>query len=227
VTEAGSTSKRRLAPARAVIFDLWETLVDWPRESWLETARALAARMGLAQAEFDKRWQDASRQRYLGTLAGTFAAMGAASDTIEDLVEIRCRQIRAALVPREGAVSTLQILRERGLKLGLISVCDEAVATAWPESEFGTLFDSVVFSCTVGLTKPDSRIYRECLRELAVEPAEALYVGDGGFDELAGAERVGMHPILICRAGEEPIWDSVRTWDRARITAIAEIIDHL
>ena len=43
-----------------------------------------------------------------------------------------------------------------------------------------------------GLAKPDPEIYWKAIRELGIEPATTVYVGDGGNDELAGAERAGL-----------------------------------
>jgi putative hydrolase of the HAD superfamily len=56
------------------------------------------------------------------------------------------------------------------------------------------------------MRKPDPRIYRLACEELGVEPEEAMFVGDGANDELAGAERVGMRSVLIHRDGEAPSW---------------------
>jgi putative hydrolase of the HAD superfamily len=74
------------------------------------------------------------------------------------------------------------------------------------------------------LRKPDPRIYRVALDELGVEPAEALFVGDGANDELAGAERVGMRAVLIHRRGAGPAWPEVRDWPGPRITAIRDVL---
>jgi putative hydrolase of the HAD superfamily len=70
-------------------------------------------------------------------------------------------------------------------------------------------------------------IYRLACQELGVEPNEAMFVGDGANDELAGAERVGMRSVLIHREGEEPQWDEVRDWQGPRITAIPQVLSLL
>ena len=44
------------------------------------------------------------------------------------------------------------------------------------------------------MQKPDRRIFERALQKLAVSEQECLYVGDGGSNELAAAESVGMHP---------------------------------
>ena len=77
------------------------------------------------------------------------------------------------------------------------------------------------------MRKPDPRIYRLACEELGVEPADALFVGDGANDELAGAERVGMRAVLIHRPDEEPPWDEVREWQGPRITAIPQVLSLL
>ena len=105
--------------------------------------------------------------------------------------------------------------------IGLITVCSEDVPLLWPETAFQGLFDAEVFSSSVGLRKPDPRIYRLALGELGVEPAEAVFVGDGANDELAGAERVGMTAVGLERAGEELEWDGLR------IRALPELLDLL
>jgi putative hydrolase of the HAD superfamily len=91
----------------------------------------------------------------------------------------------------------------------LITVCSEDVALLWEETRFHGLFDAEVFSATCGLRKPDPRIYELALERLGVEPHEAVFVGDGANDELAGAERVGMRAIGVDSPGGElpPDWD--------------------
>jgi putative hydrolase of the HAD superfamily len=54
------------------------------------------------------------------------------------------------------------------------------------------MFDDVVFSYQVGHLKPEPEIYLLACRRLAVSPADAVFVGDGGSDELSGATGVGM-----------------------------------
>jgi putative hydrolase of the HAD superfamily len=104
-------------------------------------------------------------------------------------------------------------------------VCSEEVAELWEETPFAGLFDSTVFSCSVGLRKPDPAIYRLALGELGVEPGEALFVGDGANDELAGAERVGMRAALILRPEQnEPYWEEARGW-QPRIHKIREVLE--
>ena len=133
--------------------------------------------------------------------------------------------MRRALKPRPGVVDTLRALRGRGQLVGLITVCTEDVETLWDDSELAGLFDAEIFSSSLGVSKPDPRIYLACCEALGVEPHDAVFVGDGANDELAGARRVGMEAILIHRPGEGPMWPELHDWDGPRITSIPEVLD--
>lgn len=57
-------------------------------------------------------------------------------------------------------------------------------------------FDVVVESSKVGYRKPDPRFYEIALDELAVEPAEAVFLDDLGVN-LKPARALGMHTIKV------------------------------
>jgi putative hydrolase of the HAD superfamily len=208
-----------------VIFDLWETLVDWP----VEPSRALGDRLWRAtphaRDEFDRLFRETYRRRETGPLADAYRALGVAEESLDELIAQRPANTREALVPREGALETIAELRRGGYRVGMISVCSEDVPDLWPETPFHGAFDAEVFSATCGYMKPEAEIYLLAARKLGVGPAECLYVGDGANDELAGAERVGMTAVLVHRDGEEPVWPEVRDWSGPRVTAIPQILE--
>jgi putative hydrolase of the HAD superfamily len=210
---------------RAVVFDLWDTLVDFDVSGSLAVQDEMARRLGREPEEFRQEWNTTRAAREQGPLAPALAAFGADEALVRDLVALRTEATRGWLVPRDGALATLHELGRHGIARGLISVCSEEVATLWEETAFGGLFEATVFSCSVGLAKPDPRIYLLACDELGVEPAEALFVGDGANDELAGAERVGMRAVLIHRPGKEPYWPSALEWSGPRITSIPEVLE--
>ena len=155
-------------------------------------------------------------------------SLGIDQEAIHDFLELRRSFTREVLGgARPGAVETLRELRARGIRLGLITVCSEDTVDVWPETPFAGLFDAEVFSSTCGLRKPDPRIYELVLEQLDVKPSEALFVGDGANDELAGAERVGMRVILVHRPGEEPAWPELQDWSGPRISSIPEVLQLL
>jgi putative hydrolase of the HAD superfamily len=209
---------------RAIVFDLWDTLVDFDPVAGRAFQDRVAERLGRNPDEFAALWLEGRPQRESGTLREYLLRIGAPDDLVDELVAMRRDSTRSLLSPRPGAVETLVELRARGLGVGLITVCSEDVPDVWSETPFADRFDATVFSCSVGLRKPDPRIYRLACDELGVDPGEAMFVGDGANDELAGAERVGMQAVLIHRLGEEPPWDEVRDWEGPRITAIPQVL---
>jgi len=208
---------------KAVIFDLWETLIDWDPEAAAVMHERIDA---LTEPGFRERWY-AAPNRYVAPVREVLAGLGVPAEAMDDVCAARSEFVRRCLVPRDGAVETLRTLRERGHLVGLITVCSEDVELLWPESAFAGLFDAEVFSNAVGLSKPDPRIYLHCCALLGVEPAEAVFVGDGANDELAGARRVGMEALLIHRPGEEPLWPELAKWDGPRVTSIPEVLEVL
>ena len=208
----------------AVVFDLWDTLVDYDPAGGRAFQDEVAERVGRDPDEFAALWFEGRARRESGSLSEYLRSFGAEEAAVAEIVELRRASTRTMLRPRSGAVETLRELRERGYRLGLITVCSGDVPEVWSETPFVDLFDSTVFSCAVGLRKPDPRIYRLACEELEVEPAEAVFVGDGANDELAGAERVGMKAVLIHRDGADPPWDEVRDWLGPRITALPQLL---
>lgn len=215
---------------RAVIFDLWQTLVPWPHDAAQSYYQWMADAYGAPYERFHDVWTSSFRERAVGPIEDNLRSVATALAVEPDFDHVlawRLDWTRRSLVPRPDAVPTIEALRARGLKVGLITVCSTEVAELWDETPFAGLFDATVFSCLVGLSKPDPEIYELARKRLDVEPADCLFVGDGANDELAGARRVGMQAILIHRDGEDPFWPELRDWDGARVTSIPGVLEVL
>jgi putative hydrolase of the HAD superfamily len=209
---------------RAVIFDLWDTLVDWPVAEGEELRRRVAEHVGVGAAEFDERWRASYRASQTGPLAEVYRSLGVPDEHVEGHVSARHAFGRRFLHLPAGVRDVLAELRRRGVKLGLITVCSEEVPTAWPETELAGLFDAETFSSECGLVKPEPAIYLRTAEALGVEPADCFFVGDGANDELAGAERIGMKPVLFLPHGRVP-WPQVRDWRGLRVTSMREVLE--
>ncbi len=92
-------------------------------------------------------------------------------------------------------VDTIRRLKESGRKIGLISNADVCDRYYWDQSPLYQYLDDSIFSCDVGLVKPDAAIYLLASERLGVPPAEIVFVGDGGSNELFGAKAVGMKTV--------------------------------
>jgi putative hydrolase of the HAD superfamily len=208
---------------RAVIFDLWDTLVEWRPEEGSRLVETLAGLAHVPVDEFDRRLRASYRPLQTGPLAPVYAELGIPDESVAAAVDAHHDLARRTLRLRAGAAGALVRLRSAGLRLGMISVCSEDVPARWPETELAGLFDVATFSSECGLMKPEPEIYLRTARALEVEPDACLFVGDGANDELAGAARVGMHPVLFVPPGEAPRWAEVSAWDGLRVSSIEEV----
>ncbi|MFI7430389.1 HAD family hydrolase [Micromonospora sp. NPDC049836] len=186
--------------SRPVIFDLFHTLVQGADEERDRVVGEMALMVGVAPAElvaaYHATWRDRlvrwDVEETIRLLAGRFG--GAPTD--EQVT--RAGEHRRALARRVlGSVSAatldvLDALRAHGHPLALISNATSDTAEAWPRSPLAQRFDVAVFSCDVGLAKPDPAIYHLAAERLGVRPADCVFVGDGADGELAGAAAVGM-----------------------------------
>jgi putative hydrolase of the HAD superfamily len=212
---------------RAVIFDLWQTLVPFPVESANEMYGRVVEAWGIDPETFNEIWHRRHLERMTGPMEPHLRSIAAELQLTGDLdavMQVRRDWTLEALVPRAEALPTLRELRHRGHKLGMISACSQDVPDVWDRAPLGGLFDSTVFSCSVGFTKPDRRIYELCAEELEVEPRDCLFVGDGANDELPGAERAGMTALQLRSPGERLTPEGER-WTGDYVERLSDVLE--
>lgn len=212
-------------PVRAVVFDLWKTLVPLPddvkRQAFTETARAL----GMRPEELAGPWARTRVRRETGPLGayldGLREELGAPWDGTRQAEAMRVRRAvhgRGFARPADGAVETLTRLKALGVPVGLVSNCSSDVRDMLDASELGPLIDVSVLSAEAGLMKPDPEIFLLAARRLGVDAGACLYVGDGHDDELAGASKAGMTAVLLDLGEDHP-------WAGPRIGTLAEVLE--
>jgi len=96
----------------------------------------------------------------------------------------------------------LAALRAAGLGIGLISNSARDVREFARHHALDV--DVGISSFHHGRTKPHASIFRAVLDLLAVEPAEAVMVGDTIADDIEGARALGMEAILVDRQEIHP-----------------------
>ena len=196
------------ASIQALIVDLFGTLVPkWPQALSTDRKRRMAKAIDVEEHLFRKAWAARWWDRELGrvSLEGCIAdvleevAPSGSPETMSALVDLWLEPVadHLAATPRPDAVAALERARAAGLKIGLVSNAGVEVPGVFRRSPLAGLVDVAVYSSTVGVAKPDRRIYLAACQELAVSPSRCLYVGDGGNDELQGALEVGMRPVLL------------------------------
>ena len=99
---------------------------------------------------------------------------------------------------------TLDRLRRRGYRLGVISNWEAWLPRLLTALEITDAFDHVVLSGTCGFEKPDGRIFDEALRVSGCRPADVVYVGDRPAHDVEPALALGITPILLDRNAHYP-----------------------
>ena len=82
-------------------------------------------------------------------------------------------------------------------KLAVVSNSDGTVAAKLADVGLAQWFTVIVDSHVVGVSKPDPAIFRFALDALDSDPARTVYIGDSYALDCRGAQRAGLHPILI------------------------------
>lgn len=129
--------------------------------------------------------------------------------------------------PYPDAEPTLTGLRERGLRLVVVSNWDCSLSGVLERVGLAHLFEGVVSSAEAGARKPDPAIFGPALELAGVEPSEALHVGDTPEEDMAGARAAGIRSLLIDRGGHHQTGRSSSDRPRTHISSLAEIEEHL
>ncbi len=187
---------------KAVIFDMYETLITlFESPPYFGTQIALDA--GIEEEKFQEIWNLAEEARTTGKI------------TLEEILEKILKEnhcyseskmkfiVKKRIQSKEEAfehlhteiIPLLQLLKERGILIGLISNCFSEEAAVIKKSILYPFLDAVCLSYDEGIQKPDLTIFQRCLEKLGVQAKECLYVGDGGSCELEAAGKVGMKAV--------------------------------
>ncbi len=99
----------------------------------------------------------------------------------------------AGMRPDDAMLDAVRAARRAGVRTGLVS--NSMGRGRYDRSLFPELFDGVVISGEVGLHKPEPEIYELGAERIGLPPDACVFVDDLK-ENCAGAEAVGMTPIL-------------------------------
>ncbi len=103
------------------------------------------------------------------------------------------------LFPETSAI--LAQLKARDLELGIISNFDSRLFTVIRGLGIADSFDTVTISSLAQAAKPSPKIFRIALEKHAIDPEEALHVGDSLREDVEGATKAGLQAVLLDRKG--------------------------
>lgn len=225
-------------PRRAVLFDLFNTLVPGgSREERDTVSRLMAETLRVdpdALADLVRDTFDARTRGQLGDLRQTIVWMAKrlgstpSEAAVSAAIELRLEMTRH-LHRQTWAVRALDELGRAGTLRGLVSDCSAETPQIWSESPLAPYFEAMSFSCVTGYRKPEPEAYLVAVERLGVDPRDCLYVGDGGSRELTGATALGFSVIRF----EPPVdlqghpIDQEPDWSGNIITDLMDLVRHM
>jgi putative hydrolase of the HAD superfamily len=200
---------------KAVLFDLDNTLIDFMKMKHSATEAAIDAMIG-AGVQLNK--EEASKIIYR-----LYDEYGIEHQQIFQEFLIRTqkkvdhkilaagivayRKARTVLAePYQGVMSTLLKLKQKGMKLAIVS--DAPILQAWTrltEMKIQDFFDAVVTFDDTGERKPSATPFKKALEQLSVKPEEVLHVGDWPERDIAGAKALGIKTAFAKYGAVKPM----------------------
>lgn len=182
---------------RAVVFDYGMVLTGEP------DAEAYAAMMritGLPRDQFEPRYWADRPALDEGKITGIafwrkFMRDAGMAPNQQMAEELNRWDVRHWTTENPAMLAWQLALTQRGLLTAILSnMGDDVLASVEREFDWIHRFDVRVWSCQVGVVKPDPAIYRHALAELGVEPEEALFIDDK-MPNIVTARALGMKAI--------------------------------
>ena len=237
----GSSPRIRRDGARrfdAVLFDLYGTLISsGDRTRRRGHFQAMARELGVDPGGFTEGFFDTFDLRVRGqhgsledSIRKVANSLGGSPTEAQVLraVEIRMEYSAQLLGTCTASLPALDALRSAGLRLAVVSDCSDETPRQWANFPLATRFEAAIFSCRVGLRKPDPRIYTLALEALGLPASRCAFVGDGGSHELTGAREVGLGAFLY-RFPEDTAVEAFRVdgdtqWSGPQLTDLSELL---
>ena len=221
---------------RAVFFDVGNTLLK-PHPSVSEVCRQVLAEAGhvhdlsaidrlmpLVDAYYEDRYREddtfwTSEEQTSSVWVGMYSVMCRELGIHADAAELARRVYQefgdaSRWRLYDDVLPAFERLRNRGIRLGIISNWDSRLRRVLQGLGVGEYVDTIVSSADVKLRKPDPRIFELACSRLDVQADAAAHVGDHHYSDVVGATAAGLRAVLVDRSGS--------TATRAESGAIAD-----
>jgi putative hydrolase of the HAD superfamily len=210
---------------RAILFDMDDTILAYSNNSdhsWQTVITSFVGRAGNIKPEALHKavkesaaayWSDPEKHR-LGRLNLDVTRQQIVASALRqldindsylahDIAIAYAVQREEAIAPFPGAIDTLRTLRERDVRLALLTNGSADVQRRRIEKhQLVSLFDYILIEGEFGAGKPDERVYLHALDQLKVLPKEAWMVGDNLEWEVVIPQRLGMFAVWLDVVGK-------------------------
>ena len=205
---------------KGILFDLGSTLIEFQGEWHDVMARGaqeqvdffLARGLQLDRAAFLERhrelimmfiekgaqdWIEYSSDKALKLALAEFGYPDPPQSLIDESLKALYAFGESLWRPFPDTYATLDALRDRGYRLGIISNARDAanVHRLIDNTRLRPWFDPILVSAEVGVRKPHPRIFKTVLDQWGLGPNEAVMVGDMLGADVLGAKNAGIRSV--------------------------------
>ncbi|MGM5487706.1 MAG: HAD family hydrolase [Nanobdellota archaeon] len=208
---------------KAVLFDFWGTIIEngiFP--SPVKQAKFIL-RIDMPFSDYIERFEKSFMTRKADNLTEAFRNVCDEFDVrppehvIDKLVGMWNKNTLLAK-PFEDTFETIKGLREKGVKIGLVSNTDPfSITQLISKFELDELFDGIVLSYEAGMLKSNPEMFDKALAKLGVAKEDAVMVGDSIESDMKGAENAGIKAYLIDRKDKRDY--------ESKITGLKELLE--
>lgn len=218
----GMTDTPPPVPVRGVLFDRDETIAYTDPAVYREAASWAADQFGLDVSAVGKalqaQWAAQEDPQKVGGWWGLRSEqdetdywarygqelserLGVAAEQIGPMLSEWPYQRYMKAVPEARAV--LGELRERGIKVGVLSNTLPSIAATLEAIDLADLVDVAIATCTLGVHKPEPDAFVQAAALMDLPLSEILFIDDKA-ENVEAARRVGMQAEVIDLRGREP-----------------------
>lgn len=189
---------------KAVIFDYGGVLCKLPTATQIQE---LAGLCDLSEEAFLKHFWNFRLAYDRGDLDGplfwrSIAKAAGKSYADEQIAQFIDHDVRFWLTLDQPMLAWNRTLRAAGFKTAILSNMPDALGIhLYQHSALFSQFDHVTLSYEIRSAKPESKIYRSCLANLALKSGDALFLDDK-VTNIRAAQAVGLHAITYKNRAE-------------------------
>lgn len=191
---------------KAVIFDEGDLLYD--ASFWRKQLHSKLAEMGYKQNFYDMvlAWEEKLIEPYQGKKSYSQAfeefisGLGFNQEQLKEIISFSDslkEQVPSKRTLFPGEKETLQILKDKGVKLAILSDSEsgeEFHRKTLEALEIGSFFEVIAYSCEIGFAKPEKEAYLFVVEKLGLAPEDIIFMSHDQ-EELDGAKEAGLTTV--------------------------------